>query len=176
MHIKMSHKTDTDTTAAEESEVKEEEETKDSEEATENTEKDTNDPVEIITQVQEDTTTEKVEVKEEKIEVEEKVKPPKKRLRRKSPVKKQEEYEGTFYTKEELAVSKLENHHLFYDDSVTCAANADPNEELENCPNCERKFVSYFSMMRHFAFFHRPEKTASIMKLKPIPRNTNEIK
>jgi len=200
MHIKMSHKGDKTTLAEDGTEVKTEE-SENSEEGienaenlsentdndTESAEKDNNDLLEEE-EVQEDTTIDKVDIKEEKIkvedkveakekiEVEEKVEPPRKRLRRKSPVEKQEDYEGSFYTKEELAVSKLENHHLFYDDSVTCAANADPNEELEKCPDCDRKFVSYFGMMRHFAFLHRPEKTASIMKLKPIPRNTNEIK
>ena len=71
--------------------------------------------------------------------------PPRKRLCKKSPAKKQEyEYKGSFYTKEELAKCKSENHHKFYDDSVACAENADPEEELEKCPDCERKFVSYF--------------------------------
>jgi len=120
---------------------------------------------------------ERVEEAKVQIEVEEKVEPPRKRLCKKSPAKKQEyEYKGSFYTKEELAKCKSENHQKFYDDSVACAENADPEEELEKCPDCERKFVSYFSMMRHIAFFHRPEKTASIMKLTPIPRTPNEIK
>ena len=45
----------------------------------------------------------------------------------------------------------------------------DPDELLEEClykDECTRKFCSYFSMMRHVAFFHRPERTAELMKLK----------
>ena len=45
----------------------------------------------------------------------------------------------------------------------------DPDEFLEEClykDECSRKFCSYFSMMRHVAFFHRPERTAELMKLK----------
>ena len=73
-----------------------------------------------------------------------------------------------FYSAEDIAKCQSENHHLFYEDSVPCEANADPSEEREPCieSGCDRKFISYFSMMRHVAFFHRPEKTAKIMKLK----------
>ena len=45
----------------------------------------------------------------------------------------------------------------------------EPDELLEEClykDECSRKFCSYFSMMRHVAFFHRPERTAELMKLK----------
>ena len=45
----------------------------------------------------------------------------------------------------------------------------EPDETFEEClykDECARKFCSYFSMMRHVAFFHRPERTAELMKLK----------
>ena len=45
----------------------------------------------------------------------------------------------------------------------------DSEEIVEEClyvDECTRKFSSYFSMMRHVAFFHRPERTAELMKLK----------
>ena len=88
------------------------------------------------------------------------------------------EPEGTndFYTKEEIAVCEAENHSSFYDDSVACAANAPPEEELEPCQfeNCNRKFLTYYSMMRHLAFFHYPEKTASIMNLKVVKRTSEK--
>ena len=45
----------------------------------------------------------------------------------------------------------------------------DSDEMVEEClykDECARKFCSYFSMMRHVAFFHRPERTAELMKLK----------
>ena len=45
----------------------------------------------------------------------------------------------------------------------------EPEEIFEEClykDECARKFCSYFSMMRHVAFFHRPERTAELMKLK----------
>ena len=45
----------------------------------------------------------------------------------------------------------------------------EPDEIFEEClykDECARKFCSYFSMMRHVAFFHRPERTAELMKLK----------
>lgn len=41
----------------------------------------------------------------------------------------------------------------------------EPQERNEPCELCERKFVSYFSMMRHVAFTHRAEKTRRLMKL-----------
>ena len=33
--------------------------------------------------------------------------------------------------------------------------------------DCDRKFFSYFSMMRHVAFTHRREKTMRLMKFMP---------
>ena len=45
----------------------------------------------------------------------------------------------------------------------------DSDEIFEEClykEECTRKFSSYFSMMRHVAFSHRPERTAELMKLK----------
>ena len=45
----------------------------------------------------------------------------------------------------------------------------EPDEIFEEClykDECTRKFCSYFSMMRHVAFFHRPERTAELMKIK----------
>ena len=45
----------------------------------------------------------------------------------------------------------------------------DSDEMVEDCiyvDECTLKFCSYFSMMRHVAFFHRPERTAELMKLK----------
>ena len=76
-----------------------------------------------------------------------------------------------FFTPEEVAVNQAENHALFYDDSVPCEATAAPEEEREPClePDCDRKFISYFSMMRHVAFFHRAKKTATILRQK-MPR------
>ncbi|TRY73454.1 hypothetical protein TCAL_07902 [Tigriopus californicus] len=41
----------------------------------------------------------------------------------------------------------------------------EPMERNEPCELCDRKFVSYFSMMRHVAFTHRAEKTRRLMKL-----------
>ena len=41
-------------------------------------------------------------------------------------------------------------------------------EDLEEeciIEGCSRKFLSYFSMMRHVAFHHRPARTARLMKL-----------
>jgi len=79
-----------------------------------------------------------------------------------------------FYTSEEIAVCEAENHSSFYDETVACAANAPPDEELEPCQfdNCNKKFLNYYSMMRHLAFFHYPEKTASIMNLKVVKRTS----
>lgn len=36
---------------------------------------------------------------------------------------------------------------------------------VEGCP---KKFLSYFSMMRHVAFKHYPDKTARLMKVEPL--------
>ena len=70
--------------------------------------------------------------------------PPRKRLRKQqSPLVKEVTDDG-FYTKEELAVSKLENHHLFFDDDVPCEANTPLEEDRESCPKCDRKFITYF--------------------------------
>ena len=79
-----------------------------------------------------------------------------------------------FYNKEEIAVCEAENHSSFYDETVASAANAPPDEELEPCQfeDCNKKFLNYYSMMRHLAFFHYPEKTASIMNLKVVKRTT----
>lgn len=79
-----------------------------------------------------------------------------------------DESTNAFYSPEEIAACAEENHESFYGPDVPCDANTDPDEEREPClyPECERKFLSYFSMMRHVAFFHRPVKTAKIMKLK----------
>ena len=73
-----------------------------------------------------------------------------------------------FFTPEEVADNRAANHQDFYDDSVPCEATAAPDEEREPClePECDRKFISYFSMMRHVAFFHRAGKTARIIRLK----------
>ena len=40
------------------------------------------------------------------------------------------------------------------------------NDLEENCiiEGCSRKFLTYFSMMRHVAFHHRPARTARRMK------------
>jgi hypothetical protein len=46
------------------------------------------------------------------------------------------------------------------------------NEEClyaeEKWGGCKRKFYSYFSMMRHCAFVHRPEKTLDLMRIKKM--------
>ena len=41
------------------------------------------------------------------------------------------------------------------------------NDLEEDCiiEGCSRKFLTYFSMMRHVAFHHRPARTARLMKL-----------
>ncbi len=42
------------------------------------------------------------------------------------------------------------------------------DEDLEEeciIEGCDRKFLTYFSMMRHVAFHHRPARTARLMKL-----------
>ena len=114
-----------------------------------------------------------IEIKKPKIE-------PKVELKEETPEEENDlelvtESEGgtsEFYNSEELAVCEAENHSAFYDDSVPCAANAPPDEELEPCQfeNCTKKFLNYYSMMRHLAFFHYPEKTASIMNLKVVKR------
>ncbi len=79
-----------------------------------------------------------------------------------------------FYTPEELKKCEAEKHEDFYDNTVSCEANAEPDDEREACiePGCSRKFINYFSMMRHVAFFHRPEKTAKLMKVKVFNRST----
>ena len=48
-----------------------------------------------------------------------------------------------------------------------------PQELTEDCiyseeqwGGCKRKFYSYFSMMRHVAFVHRPERTVEMMRIK----------
>ena len=38
-------------------------------------------------------------------------------------------------------------------------------EELEQCEECKREFRGYFSLMRHYAFTHQKEKTATLLKL-----------
>jgi len=45
-----------------------------------------------------------------------------------------------------------------------------PLERTEQCEveGCGRMFYGYFSMMRHVAFKHRPEKTMALMKLQPV--------
>ena len=53
--------------------------------------------------------------------------------------------------------------------SASSSEVPDSDEMVEEClykDECARKFSSYFSMMRHVAFFHRPETTAELMKLK----------
>jgi len=185
MHIRMSHKSkDTPVVpVAEESlalpatskeiEVKKEEEPE-KEESVEP------EKVEIIDSAIKDIS-EDVQIKEEIIETkveeeEETVEPPRKRLRKQQSPLVKEVTDDSFYTKEELAVSKLENHHLFFDDDVPCEANTPLEEDRECCPKCDRKFITYFSMMRHVAFAHYPAETARLMKLPAIPRNTKELK
>jgi len=75
-----------------------------------------------------------------------------------------------FFSKEELAIWDAEDHQSFYPDSVPCHKTADPDDERETCldPKCDRKFLSYFSMMRHVAFAHYPARTAKAMKLKVL--------
>lgn len=77
-----------------------------------------------------------------------------------------------FYTTQELEQCVSAKHHDFYPDAVPCDANAGADEEREPCliVECDRKFLSYFSMMRHVAFFHRPAKTASLMNLRVLKR------
>ena len=78
-----------------------------------------------------------------------------------------------FFSPKELEVWDAEDHQSFYPDSVPCVATADPKEELESCidPKCDRKFLSYFSMMRHVAFAHYPARTAKAMKLKVLKKS-----
>ena len=80
---------------------------------------------------------------------------------------------GTFYTKEELDLNKLENHQLFYDDKVICEASAPLTQARVFCFKCDRKFIDSSSLQRHVAFRHFPEKTARLMNLTPIPSNLN---
>merc|ERR1712226_1052259 len=40
--------------------------------------------------------------------------------------------------------------------------------EEDPCPDCDRVFKNYFSLMRHIAFVHRRDKTMELMKLKKI--------
>ena len=80
---------------------------------------------------------------------------------------------GSFYSKEELDLNKLENHHLFYDDKVNCEASAPFTQDRVFCPKCDRKFIDSSSLQRHVAFRHFPKKTARGMNLTPIPRNPN---
>ena len=78
-----------------------------------------------------------------------------------------------FFSPQELKVWDAEDHQSFYPDSVPCVATADPKEEVESCidPKCDRKFLSYFSMMRHVAFAHYPARTAKAMKLKVLKKS-----
>lgn len=80
---------------------------------------------------------------------------------------------GSFYTKEELDLNKLENHHLFYDDKVNYEASAPLIQARVFCSKCDRKFIDSSSLQRHVAFRHFPEKTARLMNLTPIPSNLN---
>ena len=80
---------------------------------------------------------------------------------------------GSFYTKEELDLNKLENHQLFYDDKVDCEASAPLTLARVFCYKCDRKFIDSSSLQRHVAFRHFPEKTARLMNLTPIPSNLN---
>ena len=67
--------------------------------------------------------------------------------------------------------NKEEKENRSEDNKETTKASEtpdEPDELLEEClykDECSRKFCSYFSMMRHVAFFHRPERTAELMKL-----------
>ena len=78
-----------------------------------------------------------------------------------------------FFTPEEQEAWNAEDHQSFYPDSVPCEAKADPEEERESCldPKCDRKFLNYFSMMRHVAFAHYPARTAKAMKLKVLKKS-----
>ena len=78
-----------------------------------------------------------------------------------------------FFTPEEQEAWNAEDHQSFYPESVPCEAKADPEEERESCldPKCDRKFLNYFSMMRHFAFAHNPARTAKAMKLKVLKKS-----
>ena len=80
---------------------------------------------------------------------------------------------GSFYTKKELDLNKLENHHLFYDDKVNCEASAPLTQARVFCSKCDRKFIDSSSLQRHVAFRHFPKKTARHMNLTPIPSNLN---
>ena len=80
---------------------------------------------------------------------------------------------GSFYTKEELDLNKLENHQLFYDEKVDCEASAPLTQARVFCYKCDRKFIDSSSLQRHVAFRHFPEKTARLMNLTPIPSNLN---
>ncbi len=82
---------------------------------------------------------------------------------------------GPFYNDDELKSVLKEKHQDFFDDSVPCHETADPAEDREPCliETCERQFLSYFSMMRHVAFFHRPEKTVASMKLRVLKRKVD---
>ena len=56
-----------------------------------------------------------------------------------------------------------------------------PEELIEICMyyDCERKFTSYLSMMRHVALKHRPDKTLSLMRQKPwdeVPLDQKDLK
>ena len=77
-----------------------------------------------------------------------------------------------FFTPEEQEAWNAEDHQSFYPESVPCEAKADPEEERESCldPKCDRKFLNYFSMMRHVAFAHYPARTAKAMKLKVLKK------
>lgn len=78
-----------------------------------------------------------------------------------------------FYNEEELESADKEQHDRFYGESVPCHANAPADQARELClynKECNRQFVSYFSMMRHVAFHHRPDKTLGLMKLKKVAR------
>ena len=84
-----------------------------------------------------------------------------------------ESYNGSFYTKEELELNKLEKHQLFYDDKVNCEASAPLAQARVFCSKCDRKFIDSSSLQRHVAFRHFPKKTARLMNLTPITSNLN---
>jgi KRAB domain-containing zinc finger protein len=92
---------------------------------------------------------------------------------KKHKISDHESENGSFYTKEELDLNKLENHHLFYDDKVNCEASAPLTQARVFCSKCDRKFIDSSSLQRHVAFRHFPKKTARHMNLTSIPRNIN---
>ena len=90
--------------------------------------------------------------------------PPRKRLRKQQSPLVKEVTDDSFYTKEELAVSKLENHHLFFDDDVPCEANTPLEEDRECCPKCDRKFITYFRYVK-FIYSEKATKLCEIFTL-----------